>query len=641
MQGPSRLYAYIKKSGYDVCFKEFNQNAYFKLLSKAYLSETIEKASTLLGPATRSKSFQRRIGSILLNSSNNALRQLLIEAPLLDSSWQNIVKSNKPIKKSIYGIANFRINRFNIFRMLLSNSEYLISEIEQARQILDQNFFNLPADEFLKQFRILLCGKALIDAVYFPAQLSFGFGLHGMCYRDRPSVTDIINALNNERCNFLIQYYRNEVIPALGQEQPSIVGISISHTSELIPAFTLAHLIKSAQPQIHICLGGVVLTELAYRICKNAPLWNFFDSLILGPGEYAFSQLIEQIEKSADLSKVPNLIYKNKEDVIIKSEASHEFDLNNASTPEYPSLRPRIPLPLETASGCYWGKCVFCRDRSDFNPKQKKTRIRNIELVLEDIRKLQDSYNPLYIGITDSALHPRRIEQIVDYNLSNDKQVNFLAYIRFEKEFKSLTFCEKLAQGGFSGGQVGLESGSQRVNDKINKGVSLKDVPIILNNFHRVGILVHLYTIVGSPIETIKDALLTFNFVKRWHHLLKLGWQIYPFRALELTALAERAQEFGLHTTPLPSDFLAQWMTYDMQDGLSQKESLALSVKFTKKLKRYLKPIHQIMDIQMYKAFILAQELQMENKIKESQRSPKRDHEKRTYLDAGKDAVTH
>jgi hypothetical protein len=36
--GAARLYAYVKKQGIDVRFKDMNQDTYFTLLSKGYLS---------------------------------------------------------------------------------------------------------------------------------------------------------------------------------------------------------------------------------------------------------------------------------------------------------------------------------------------------------------------------------------------------------------------------------------------------------------------------------------------------------------------------------------------------------------------------------------------------------------------------
>ena len=80
----------------------------------------------------------------------------------------------------------------------------------------------------------------------------------------------------------------------------------------------------------------------------------------------------------------------------------------------------------------------------------------------------------------------------------------------------SSAFCQKLAEGGFLGGQVGLESGSQRVNDTINKGVDLDNAQSIIENLYKAGVLIHLYTVVGIPGETTEDALMTYRFLKRW-----------------------------------------------------------------------------------------------------------------------------
>ena len=67
--------------------------------------------------------------------------------------------------------------------------------------------------------------------------------------------------------------------------------------SQLVSAFMLAHMMKSVDPNIHIVLGGGLVTELAYRMVKNPRLWEMFDSLIEGPGEVAFTELIERLEK--------------------------------------------------------------------------------------------------------------------------------------------------------------------------------------------------------------------------------------------------------------------------------------------------------------------------------------------------------
>lgn len=618
-QGAARLYAYLNKQSFDVSFKDFNKDAYFTILSKDYLGQTFERLKSAIDSAKRSKFLREDIGSLLIHSSNMTMKQLLAKEIMLDSQWYRFIKNGNIIKNPLLGIINSRIKHDNIYYALLSQQDSVISEIDRSNKILDEEFFSLKPDDFISHFCTILCGKAIIDAAYFPAQLDFGLGFHGTAYN--PCVSDIMHTINDEKHNYLLPYYRQKVRPQISQEHPDIIGISITHSSEFIPAFTLANLIKSDHPEAHICLGGAAITEVAHRILKNPLLWDLFDSLITGPGEYAFSELINTLERNGDLSKVPNLVYKEGDTIKI-SDKLHEFDINDACTPEYIGLRPRSAIPLETASGCYWGKCIYCyypkQGTASLDSKQQKGRVRNIELVLEDIRKLRDNYDPLYIGITDSCVHPQRIMQISEQNIRSKKGVNFSAFIRFEKEFKSQSFCQKITEGGFLGGQIGLESGSQRVNDIINKGVDLDDARIILKNMHKSGILVHLYTIIGLPGENMQDAEMTYEFLKRWHSMLTLNWQIYSVYVLEHSPLAMRAEEFGIHATPFPDEYLIEAMRYTIGQELSQEVSTAISISFNEKLKRFLHPLNNIMDIESVKLFLLAQKSQgiTPNKIK-------------------------
>jgi anaerobic magnesium-protoporphyrin IX monomethyl ester cyclase len=607
--GAARVYAYVKKQGHDVHFKDLNQDAYFTLLSRDYLEPALERVGYAIDSVSRNRFLREDLGAILLHSSNSALRQLVAKGILLHMPWYRSVKRAKILKNPLFGIAASRVKTDNILYALFSEKEFVLSEIEHSRQVLDKGFFSLAPDSFVEHFYTLLCGKAIIDAAYFPTQFDFGLGFYGTAYSPRSG--DILRAVEDERYNFLIPYYRNEVLPLLDKEQPEVVGISITCMFELIPAFTLAHMIKKVNPQIHIVLGGVLVTELADRFAKNPLLWNLFDSLILGPGEHAFAELIECVKKKAALSGVPNIIYKDK-DSIKRGDKLHEFDINEACTPEFVSVRLRSGLPLETASGCYWGRCIFCyypkQGTASLDSKHQKKRVRAMELVLSDIRELRDRYDPLAIGITDSAIHPKRIEAIAEENLRSEKQVKFFGLFRFEKAFKSRAFCRKLAEGGFLGGYVGLESGSQRVNDAIiNKGIKLSDAEIIIKNFHDAGLLLHVTSIVGMPGETEEEALMTYDFFKRWHRWLKLDWQVYPLYVLEQSPLAHRASELGLEIMPLPDDFLVESMIYRLENGLSQEKSMSLSISFTEKLRRFMHPLNQIMDIESLKLFLLAQ----------------------------------
>ncbi|MFC2020904.1 B12-binding domain-containing radical SAM protein [Chloroflexota bacterium] len=606
--GTARLYAYTKKQGHDVHLKDYNQDTYFTLLSRDYLEPTLEKTQHSIDTIFRNRFFRKDLGSIILQSSNNTMKQLVAKGMLLDTLWYKFVKNTNIFGKSIFGILSSKVTVDNVILALLSEKNFVLSEIERSRKILDEGFFSLEPDDFIANFQTLLCGKALIDAAYFPAQFDFGLGFHGTAFSLRTS--DIIRSLEDERYNFLIPYYRNKVISELNEERPDLVGISITCVFEIIPALTLAHMIKKADPKIHVVLGGVLTTELAHRIVKNLPLWNSFDSLILGPGEVAFNELIEHIDKKSDLSGVPNIIYKEKE-TIRKSEKVHEFDISEACTPEFVSVRLKSSLPLEASSGCYWGKCIFCyypkAGIADLDTQYQRKNVRKMELVLKDVRELKDRYDPINIGFTDSSMHPKRIEAIAEENLRTKRPVKFSALFRLENEFKSKAFCRKLADGGFMGGYVGLESGSQRVNDIINKGIDINDTNIIIKNFNDTGLLLHVFSIIGIPGETREDAMMTYDFFKRCHRRLKLDWAIYYLAVLEQSPIAQRASELGIEVTPPPDDYLIDVMRYRTEKGLSQEESSGLAIGFSEKLKRYTHPLNQIMDVESMVLFLLAQ----------------------------------
>jgi radical SAM superfamily enzyme YgiQ (UPF0313 family) len=606
--GAARLYAYAKKQGHDVQLKDFNQDTYFTLLSREYMEPVVVRTQYMIDTVFRNRLYGRDLGSIILESSGDAMRQLVARGILMNTPWYKVIKNSGIFKKSLFGMVSSRIKPDNMLLALLSEKEYVLEEIERSRKLLDENFFGLETDDFVTNFYTLLCGKALIDAAYFPAQFDFGLGFHGTAFN--PRTGDVIRGVEDEKYNFLIPYYRNKVLPMFDNEQPDLVGISITCVFELIPALTLANMIKKARPETHVVLGGVIATQMAQRFVNNTPLWDMFDSLILGPGEVAFSELIEHTGKRADLSGVPNIIYKEN-GTIKKSEKTHEFDINEACTPEFVSVRPKSGLPLETASGCYWGKCIFCyypkAGSADQDSKYQRKRVRNIELVLDDVRELKEKYSPIAIAFTDSSMHPKRIEAIAENNLRSDKKVAFSALFRLEKEFRSKAFCRKLAEGGFLGGYVGLESGSQRVNDIINKGIAVSDAGEIFKNFYDTGMLLHVFSIIGIPGETREDAKMTYDFFRRWHRWLKLDWVIYYLSVLEQSPIALRAAELGIEVKPLPGDYLVDIMRYKPATGLSQEESVGLAIGYAEKLKRFAHPLNQIMDIESMVLFLLVQ----------------------------------
>ncbi len=224
--GAARVYAYVKKQGHDIGFKDMNQDAYFTLLSPDYLEPCLERIGYYIDAASRNTFLREDLGSIILHSSDHAMRQLLAKGMLLNTPSYKLIKSTRLFEKPVFGIASSKIKADNVLYALLSEKELVLSEIEKSRRVLYEGWFGLETNTFLENFHTLLAGKAIIDAAYFPAQMDFGLGFYGTAFS--PRAGDILRAVDDERYNFLIPYYRNKVLPLLNQEHPALVGISIT-----------------------------------------------------------------------------------------------------------------------------------------------------------------------------------------------------------------------------------------------------------------------------------------------------------------------------------------------------------------------------------------------------------------------------
>jgi hypothetical protein len=77
----------------------------------------------------------------------------------------------------------------------------------------------LAPDVFLKHYT-LLCGKAIIDAAYYPRRLTWGWVF--TAWHSGVATADIIRAATDDRYNFLIPYCRKKVLPQVKAEHPNV-----------------------------------------------------------------------------------------------------------------------------------------------------------------------------------------------------------------------------------------------------------------------------------------------------------------------------------------------------------------------------------------------------------------------------------
>jgi len=219
-----------------------------------------------------------------------------------------------------------------------------------------------------------------------------------------------------------------------------------------------------------------------------------------------------------------------------------------ADTPDYSAfplahyLSPEFILPYSASSGCYWRRCAFCPEKAEANPYQPSPDDHVISTLVqwahpqtgtalitsENIGGQTASQNaidtsiarqhllvhgkkPILIHLLDNAIRPSLLRQMA----TRPPGAPWYGFARISKELTEPDFCRALKNAGCVMLKLGVESGSQRVLDALDKGIELETTVKVLKALHWAGIAAYVYLLFGTPPEKERDAIQTLDFVVR------------------------------------------------------------------------------------------------------------------------------
>jgi len=130
------------------------------------------------------------------------------------------------------------------------------------------------------------------------------------------------------------------------------------------------------------------------------------------------------------------------------------------------------------------------------------------------LKTLEGRYGVHHFHLTDNAvpIHALRELAAPQERLAT---ISWHGFVRFERDLLDPDFVSGLAAGGCRMLQLGLESGSQQVLDRLQKGTRLDEVARMLDNLRQAGIVTYVYIMLGTPGETLDDAELTLQFLEQ------------------------------------------------------------------------------------------------------------------------------
>jgi len=178
-------------------------------------------------------------------------------------------------------------------------------------------------------------------------------------------------------------------------------------------------------------------------------------------------------------------------------------------------------LPFRLKHGCIWGKCRFCSLARGWNSGYME---RSAKGVAEEIEELIDNYNPKMLVCRDNSINGNNLLEFCTYFENMNKPWGGMA-----RADLSVREIEALEKAGCRIIYFGLESGSDRILDEINKGIDSKQMSRFIRELYDHDIMPAPSLFVGAPGETENDFQKSIQFVLDHRDYLDMI-NLYPLR---------------------------------------------------------------------------------------------------------------
>ncbi len=329
-----------------------------------------------------------------------------------------------------------------------------------------------------------------------------------------------------QRLGLYVQGLNDRNHPAWG-EMKAVLGKYRSHgTASLTVACIAAgvtmfgSVIKTAELIKEYYPDCLVVLEGQYPSLKPDDPFKcpHVDMLIRGESEIVFLELIRSLRDGLELSHIPGLSYRQDGKIIHNPDMFTLADIDimparealmniNAYTSEDMGM-------MVTGRGCPF-KCAFCA--LVWNGRlsnQSLVRHRDIDSVIEEIRFVRDRFGTTQFIFYDNSFgvgHERTIE-LCERLISERLNINWSCATRVNLINEKL--LKLMKQAGCNLIKVGIESGSERVMEIIQKGISVEQIRQASRMLNKSGIFWGGYFMMGMPIETEADMEATLTLMK-------------------------------------------------------------------------------------------------------------------------------
>jgi len=349
------------------------------------------------------------------------------------------------------------------------------------------------------------------------------------------------------------------------------VAVTTTFYVSISPIIEIIQFIKQHNSSVKIIVGGPFIHGQTY-INDEDTIQYIFQSLgadfyiVSMEGEYALSRIVEEVKGNGDYNSIDNIYYyDNGEYTETKaSKEDNKLEENFINWSLFKELGELVYL--RTSKSCPFS-CAFC----GFPQRAGKYRYTDIEIVekmLDEIEKLGTVTSIHFIDDTFNV-PDERFKEILRMMIR--KKYSFKWSSFFRCQFADDESVRLMKESGCEGVFLGIESGSDKILENMNKKVKKADFMRGTNLLHKYDITFLENFIVGFPGETDETAKETFDFIKQTQPPF---YRVQLWYSDPITPIYEEKEKYNINGT----QFQWQHETMDYKKACDWIDFMVLNI---------------------------------------------------------------
>lgn len=430
----------------------------------------------------------------------------------------------------------------------------------------------------------------IVDA-FAETEPGFGVSAYAPAVAGGPAFDQVLRFLRQTDGGLVPGIIDEVAESALVEVQPDVLGITVPFPGNVVGALRVARVARRVLPDVKIVLGGGFANCYLRRL-DDPRFFDFVDFVTLDDGERPLWCVLEHVRGSQPAQGLHRTFVRVGRKVVYREAAgAADIAFRDTATPTYDGLPLDRYLALQfdltpaariwsrhwnkltLAHGCYWRKCTFCDTSVDYVARYEPQRVDRLVRQIEEL--VEETGHPGFHWV-DEAAPPALLAALSKELVARSMGIRWWSNIRFEKAFTP-EVARGMAQAGCVMVTGGLEVASNRLLERMRKGVTVEQVARVAKGFADAGVTVHAYLMYGFPTQTVQETVDSLEIVRqlfragclhsaRWHRFFVTQYSPIGIDAHEHGVRLKRrrvkeGRSYALYWVPFKD---GTWVNHDL-----------------------------------------------------------------------------